>query len=152
MPQYEGSELDTLLNENYYKTLSDAVKDNIQIQSIAQNIWKYAGATADVALTDLDDHSYALSKVGTVGTYSRNVYALDIQDVVDYLGSDITGAQLNTMLFGTEKSFVQNVWLRSARPDDSVRMFLAGGNIGCLSVGNYDISNEARPTFTITLK
>ena len=95
--KYEGSALDNLLNNSSYNTLSSDVKNIIQSKSITQYSWAYGDVDSisniDLHIlieSSLDPCDLLFEKVGTVGTYDRNVYALDIQDIVNYLGAEIT--------------------------------------------------------------
>lgn len=148
--QYEGSTLDTLLNSTYYNSLSSTVKGKIQAKAITQNSWN-RGSGSDLTITDFNSTNISYGKIGTVATYDRNVYALDIQDIVDYLGTSITDAQMNKMFFGAEEFVRQYVWLRSADSRSRSCAFFVDGDYGIAFSDGYRETYEARPAFTITL-
>lgn len=148
--QYEGSTLDTLLNSTYYNSLSSTVKGKIQAKAITQNSWN-SGSGSDLTITDFNSKNISYGKIDTVATYDRNVYALDIQDIVDYLGTSITGAQMNKMFFGAEESVDQYVWLRSANSTNDDFAFFVHGGYGYARSSRYSAPLEARPAFTISL-
>ena len=150
---YENSEVDTLLNTTYYNSLSSNVQSKIKSKSITQNTWQYTynGTPADVTVTRLDSSTYKYKKTGVVGTYDRKVYALDIQDVINYLGTSFTGAQLNSMFFGTNERVNKYAWLRSAHSGLPTYAFLVTGTYGYIGHSTCSGLDEVRPAFTITL-
>lgn len=151
--KYEGSTLDTLLNTTYYNSLSDIIKSKIKAKEITQNTWQMNNTPANATVSAFNGSTITYKKTGIVGTYERKVYALDIQDVIDYLGTFFTGAQLNTMFFGTSEMVYEFACLRSGDYVSSDAAFRVNGASGILSRINYDdSSNEARPSFTITLR
>lgn len=152
--KYEGGTLDALLNETYYNTLSDTIKGKIQSKSITQNSWYYTSsalADPDATIVALNGSTYKYKKNGTVGTYSRNVYALDVQDVVDYIGTNGTGADLNNMFFGTPSTVTRYAWLRSANSSNGDGAFGVSGGSGGVYYFGYGSTREVRPAFTIAL-
>ena len=155
--KYEGSTLDTLLNTTYYNSLSSTVQSKIKPKDIIQNTWRFNGTPAEATVSALDGTPYTYKKTGTVGTYNRNVYALDVQDVIDYLGTSFTGEGVNEMFFNIESAQPgKYVWLRSAdygtdSGSSYCYAFYVGGDNGYLNYTSHIISNEARPAFTITL-
>lgn len=152
--KYEGSTLDTLLNTAYFNSLSSNVQSKIKSKSITQNTWQRNGTPADATVSALDGSTYKYKKTGTVGTYNRNVYVLDIQDVIDYLGNSTTGAQVNKMFFNTETAQSEKyAWLRSAYFGVNTIAFRVvssfGSPIGCSTAS---IHGSVNPAFTITLR
>ena len=158
--KYEDSTLDTLLNTTYFNSLSSTVQSKIKSQPITQNKWRWMpNDSGDVdswyksgfTAADASGSVYSVSKTGTVGTYNRNVYALDVQDIVEYLGNSFTPQDLNEMFFGTKASVSKTAWLRSAYFGIYDYAFYVNGNNGYLNNNIYNYDCEARPAFTITL-
>ena len=157
--KYDGSTFDTLLNTTYYNSLSDTVKGMIKSKEITQYSWEWNGDTTEASswykseFTEADTSGtvYRLSNTGTVGTYERNVYALDVQDVVEYLGTTFTPQQLNTMFFEINANVSRFAWLRSASYGSKSGAFYVAGRSGYLIDGFYNSPAEVHPAFTITL-
>ena len=112
--QYADSTFDDYLENEFYSSLSFA--DAIIPQNITQNMYQFNGATADILTWYKSDftstttkeeenvETYTLSKIGSVLVGARHVYVLDIQDIIDYLGSNITPQQLNTIFWNLDAS------------------------------------------------
>lgn len=148
--KYEDSTLDTLLNTTYFNSLSSTMQSKIKTKSITQNTWQYNGNPADATVTGFSS-TYKYKKTGTVGTYDRKVYALDVEDVKIYLGDTFTGADLNNMFFGTNASVSKYAWLRSAKFGNTTNAFNVNGSRGNLNYSGCNYDFEARPAFTISL-
>ena len=128
---YAGSRLDKFLNEEWFGRLTDAAKAAIVPQEIAQSrcVWydePNAIETENPTYTyqhqfnwDDDDYdNWNVEEVVPIG--ERNVFALDIKDIYDYVGKRwITSAELNTLFFGTDNLAWSWVWLRSAYAGNS---------------------------------
>jgi len=156
--KYEGSKLDTLLNETYYNSLSSNIRNAIVDQTRIQRMY---------SLKNPDDPSYdyhqqydfdAKNMIGlpiadqtTVG--SRHVFALDIKDIFDYLGKDtMTSAELNEIFFEQTTAISKYVWLSSAISDNNSDFaFRVSGYNGYVRIGTYTLSIVARPAFQVDL-
>ena len=110
---YNGSLLDTYLNTTWYATLSSDAKNAIVAKTIKQNKCDYNSSSYNATT-----HASYATYPGTVfGTMSRNVYALDIEDIEEYFGGSSSSAgtystdDIKTM-FGSPST---TEWLRSAR-------------------------------------
>lgn len=161
--QYAGSTLDTYLNETYYNTLSENIKNAIVDQIITQKVYSYdnnansANSTYKYYYNDFSDSPADSARRGvtykdiiTVG--SRHVYALEIDDIFDYYGkTEITSSELNTMFYNTGTSVVDDSWLCSANSGDSIEAFSVEGYYGCLNRYNCRRAYQARPAFLIDL-
>ena len=160
---YAGSRLDKFLNEEWFGRLTDAAKAAIVPQEIAQSrcVWydePNAIETENPTYTyqhqfnwDDDDYdNWNVKEVVPVG--ERNVFALDIKDIYDYVGKRwITSAELNTLFFGTAKVTWSWVWLRSADAGTaSYAMFVYGDSGRVLSTGVAS-GCAARPALCIDL-
>lgn len=142
---YAGSTLDTEMT-NYYNALPVDVKTAIVAQNIVQSIYL---------------RSYPISTTNRTGQNDvgeRYVYALDVDDVISYLGDSYTASPciaLNQMFFGDdagEKAF-DSVWLRSAYAGTATKVFDVYGFGGDVSVDSvcYDGYFEVRPAFVLDL-
>ena len=161
--QYKGSTLDNYLNgetgANYYASLPADVKGAIVDQDITQKAYQYdsndpGNSTYSSQYLWGDDTRYATLK-GTAndGTYSRHVYALDLDDIFEYIGgSYISSNDLNTMFFGQATAVINYCWLRPASTSDNYFAWNVYGDDGYLYHYYVDSDlNEARAAFTINL-
>lgn len=110
---YNGSLLDTYLNTTWYATLSSDAKNAIVAKTIKQN-----KCDSNFSSYNATTHASYATYPGTVfGTMSRNVYALDIEDIEEYFGGSSSSIgtystdDIKTM-FGSPST---TEWLRSAR-------------------------------------
>lgn len=139
---YSGSTLDTEMT-NYYNVLPGDVKGKIVAQDITQSVYSYS------------DPMSSENKSSTNPVGSRSVYALDVDDVIEYLGSDYTASPctaLREMFFNTTESVSRDVWLRSANAASTNSAFYVDGLGGFVldsSVDDYEC--EVRPAFVLNL-
>lgn len=174
--QYSGSDLDTYLNTTWYNTLSNVAKTAIVSKFITQDAWLTA--------PNSDTTSYSPIYTGTKGesvpgetTYSigkytnaelavgnRNVYALGVQDIIDYLSDEsfrvdktaiLRNVNIWKMFYNIETQPVAGYrtfpWLRSADArNNSNALFLQDVNGGIQSLGRSN-PKGAIPAFTIDL-
>lgn len=160
---YAGSRLDKFLNEEWFGRLTDAAKAAIVPQEIAQSRCTWhdePDAIEEENPTYTYQHQYNwddddydnwnVEEVVPVG--ERNVFALDIKDIYDYVGKRwITSAELNTLFFGTDKATWSWVWLRSATADTSSYAMYVGGDTGSVYYYIAAISFAARPALNIDI-
>lgn len=173
--QYADSTLDTYLNTTWYNTLNDISKTAIIPKTITQDAWYlnasdkgspiYTGTCGDtVPGTDnCVAGKYATAEL-TIG--NRNVYALSIQEVIDYLSDENMRVDKSAILrnvniwktfWNTETalgSTSSDLWLRSAIADDGRTTTNASrvrGSKGSFSNGRYSGRHNIRPTFCIDL-
>ena len=126
--KYAGSLLDTYLNTTWYNTLNSTAKAAIVAQNKTQDMW-YWNADGDPDYNGTygtNNSNYTISKhSGTVSIGNRNVYALSVQDVVDYLevtssmtnaNSTLNASNIWQMFWNTtsQPSGAKNIWLSSA--------------------------------------
>ena len=142
VPKYQDSELDTYLNTTWYNTLSFEAKSAIVPQTIVQDAW----VSTDLDITD--------DRVGTETVGERNIYALSVQDIVNYLNvspSNITNVNICKMFWNTETQQAgENFWLRSAGTEDGDYVYNVTTN-GYIVLTNTANELGARPAFTIDL-
>ena len=95
---------------------------------------------------------YAVSKVASASIGKRNIFILDIDDIIAYLGNNWTPQQLNMMLFGTDNSVDETILLRSSVfscMNNSGLMNVLGANGRILSSDLYMV--KIRPVFVLDL-
>ena len=156
--KYEGSTLDTYLNTTWYNTLTSATKAAIVPENVVCDTW-YMDSTGDPDYTGTYGKSvpgttdYTISKYagGTLNIGERNVFALGVQDVIDYLNDssvqvDTTAILRNVniwkMFWNDEVSHSDKYpWLRSSNADPFNRAWRVSGGYGSLA---YDVANNSR--------
>lgn len=161
---YAGSDLDTYLNTTWYNTLSATAKAALVQKSIIQKMYSQQdGGTSTSATysgtygTGSTKYYLTLSDQKTVG--NRYVYALGVEDVVEYV-SNLTMYTVNMMYWNTIAAQHNTcIWLNSAyaglynNPSD--RAFSVSGDNGQLHsyrpVTSTDDVDRVRPAFQIDL-
>ena len=148
---YSGSSLDTYLNTTWYGSLNATAKAAI----IAKNVQQYRYSKSSSAYNATTHASYAnYSTKATKGSaVSRNVYALDVEDIEQYFGGTFSTANILTMFYNTTSapSTVTYPWLRSALADYSDFSFCVNGSVGSVHNRSVAADGAARPAFTIDL-
>lgn len=163
--QYQGSDLDTYLNETFFATLSATMRSAIVPKAINQDMWKndsdapssgtYYHLTYGSSNRYYYDNSSGTS-YGTAEVGSRNVYALSVREVIDYLGvsanGDFTNIDIWQMFWNDNNSHNrQYLKLRSAASVYSDSTFNVSGGLGYLDYTSYNNSSRVRPAFQIDL-
>ena len=166
--KYEGSDIDTYLNTTWYNTLTDTAKAAIVPESVVCDAW-YWGDTGDPDYTGTYGSSvpgtsnYTISKYsgGTLNIGNRNVFALGVQDVIDYLNDssvqvDTTAILRNVniwkMFWNDEVSHSGKYpWLRSSSADSSSYAWLVAGDGGFLDSSFVNGSYVVRPALNLNL-
>lgn len=105
---YSGSDLDTYLNTTWYNTLNNEAKTAIVSRNLTQDIWDWnwesSSALGNPVITGTElfsgqsKKSYTISKCGEIDIGNRNIYALSVQDVINYLQNNPTLPDSSTML------------------------------------------------------
>lgn len=166
--KYEGSTLDTYLNTTWYNTLSNEAKNAIVPENVVCDAWNW-GNIGDLDYTGTYGGSvpgttnYTISKHAGVALNigNRNIFALGVQDVIDYLSDesmriDTTAILRNIniwkMFWNDEVSPSDNdLWLRSSRAGSSNSAWIASGSGGYLHSSGVSYSKVVRPAFNINL-
>ena len=166
--KYEGSTIDTYLNTTLYNTLTSTAKAAIVPENVVCDAW-YWGNAGDPDYTGTYGNSvpgtnnYTISKYsgGTLNIGERNVFALGVQDVIDYLND--SSVQVDTsailrnvniwkMFWNDEVShFDKYLWLRSSSADYSNFAWFVFGDSGYLSSDYVDYSYVVRPALNLNL-
>ena len=143
---YSGSILDKYLNTTWYNTLSSDAKAAIVPKNITQDSWhrgttgspQYSGTYGNTAPGST---SYTISNgsdnYAAIG--SRYVYAISIQEILDYLSDnsvlvDTSGMLRNQniwkMFWNQATNISEFLWLRSASADDYILAWYVNGYFG----------------------
>ena len=166
--KYEGSDIDTYLNTTWYNTLKDNVKAAIVPENVVCDAW-YWGNTGDPDYTGTYGSSvpgtsnYTISKYagGTLNIGERNVFALGVQDVIDYLNDSSVQVDTSAILRNVNiwKMFWNDevshsgkyLWLRSSRADYSDSAWNVSGAYGYLGYNGVNVSYVVRPALNLNL-
>ena len=167
--KYEGSILDTYLNTTWYNTLTSAAKAAIVPESVVCDTW-YWGNTGDPDYTGTYGNSvpgtsnYTISKYagGTLNIGNRNVFALGMQDVIDYLNDssvqvDTTAILRNVNIWKmfwnveTRPTTATYPWLRSSFANSSNYAWYVNGGIGYLESDYVSNSRVVRPALNLDM-
>lgn len=166
--KYEGANIDTYINTTWYNTLTSTAKTAIIPENVICDAW-YWGNSGDPDYTGTYGDSvpgtsnYTISKYtgGTLNIGERNVFALGIQDVIDYL--DDSSIQVDTsailrnvniwkMFWNDELSHSDKyLWLRSSIAGDSSSAWCAIGETGYLTRGTLLSTFIVRPVLNLDL-
>lgn len=172
--QYADSTLDTYFNTTWYNTLNNVSKEAIVPKTITQDAWYlnsfdqgspiYTGTCGDTVpgTENCVAGKYATAEL-TIG--NRNVYALSVQEVIDYLSDEnmrvdksaiLRNVNIWKMFWNIEMypSSMASLWLRSAIADDRRMKAYAcrvRGSKGAFDSGRYSGSQNVRPAFQIDL-
>lgn len=164
--KYENSNIDNYLENEFYPSLS--FKDAIIPQNITQNIYVFNDTVIDASAwgkahftpSTTKGGLYTVGKVASVSIGSRHVYALDVQDIIDYLDPEKisfrhtptwTPQQFNTMFWNVDSSLESEyIWSRSACYGYYDCVYL-DGVYGVLSTIQYNYNTPVRPAFVIDI-
>ena len=159
--KYEGSALDTYLNTTWYNTLSSEAKNAIVPENVVQYCYKhYDKPNTPNTPTytyqyqyDFDNSDYEnADNVGNVTVGERNVFALDLKDIFDYLEKVcITSDELMTMFWNSTTRVSKFPWLRSSNADKSIYAWRVYGTNGYFGYIGATISSVVRPTLNLDM-
>lgn len=159
--KYDGSTLDTYLNTTWYNTLSTEAKSAIVPENVIQYCYKYYDEP-NTPNTPTYTYQYQYNwsnsdyenadNIGSVIVGNRNVFALDLKDIFDYLGKVcITSDELMTMFWNSTTKVSKYLWLRSSRADDSSYAWGVGGGGGFLGRSDVALSGVVRPALNLDM-
>lgn len=167
--QYANSDLDNCLNTTWYNTLSSAAKAAIVPKVVVQDAWQYwtslshtYAGTYGTEVPGTTNYSIDKYDGGTLTVGNRNVYAIGVQDVIDYLSDEYLRVDRTAILRNvniwklfwnteTQPSSIYYPWLCSAYGNDSSCVSIVSRNNGRLAQSYCNNSNAARPAFQIDL-
>lgn len=164
---YAGSPVDAYLNNTWYNSLSNDAKEAIVPRNVVQDSWywgtsgnpKYSGTYG----TSLPGTSYSIS-LGDANFHSignRYVYALSIQDIIDYLSDSSVLVDASLMLKNqnlwkmlsnsTSSQSSVSFWLRSAIADQTDASWTMNPASGSFARNGLSSTCFRRPAFQIDL-
>lgn len=156
---YSGSTLDTTLNTTYYNTLSEVAKAAIVDKSFQPDSW-YNSSAGNPDYTGYYGSTWtytlSLGSASFGSLITRHIYALSIQDILDYIECVPSMNLSNTTLKMVNVQNMYNitsgyVWTRSALASNSGQVLDVVGQYGAMD--GYPVNNAqgARPAFQIDL-
>ena len=159
--KYEGSTLDTYLNTTWYNALSSEAKNAIVPENVVQYCYKYYNKP-NTPNTPTYTYQYQYNwnnsdyenadNVGNVVVGNRNVFALDLKDIFDYIGKVcITSDELMTMFWNSTTKVSEYLWLRSARAGSSANAWSVSGSGGYLSNDEAEFFLSVRPALNLDM-
>ena len=159
--KYEGSTLDTYLNTTWYNTLTSAAKAAIVPENVVQYCYKYYDKP-NTPNTPTYTYQYQYNwsnsdyenadNVGNVTVGERNVFALDLKDIFDYIGKVcITSDELMTMFWNSTTKVFKYLWLRSSSAVNSNSAWAVDGGGGFLLDYGAAGSNVVRPALNLDM-
>ena len=159
--KYEGSTLDTYLNTTWYNTLSSEAKNAIVPENVVQYCYQYYNEP-NTPNTPTYTYQYQYNwnnsdyenanNVGNVTVGNRNVFALDLKDIFDYIGKVcITSDELMTMFWNSTTKVYKYPWLRSSLADGSNFAWYVRGSRGYLYRYDVTYSYVVRPALNLDM-
>lgn len=159
--KYDSSTLDTYLNTTWYNTLSIETKNAIVPENVVQYCYQYYDEpntpntptyTYQYQYNWSDSDYENANNVGNVTVGERNVFALDLKDIFDYLEKVcITSDELMTMFWNSTTKVSKYPWLRSSLAGNSSRAWRVRGGDGGLGHNDVAASFVVRPALNINL-
>ena len=164
--KYLGSSLDTALNTTWYNTLSTTAKAAIVDKTFKQDSWYWGTSGSPVysgyygtSNPGTSSYSVSLADASYGSSITRHVYALSVQDVINYVTDTSVGDgklqnyNIWKLFWNTtsKPSTVTYPWLRSANADNSSYCWNVSGSYGYVGYINYNNSRASRPALTIDL-
>lgn len=159
--KYESSTLDTYLNMTWYNTLSAEAKNAIVPENVVQYCYKYYDKP-NTPNTPTYTYQYQFNwsnsdyenadNVGNIVVGNRNVFALDLKDIFDYIGKVcITSDELMTMFWNSTTRVLKYPWLRSSDADNSGSAWRVDGFSGTLGSAGATSSRVVRPALNLDM-
>lgn len=159
--KYEGSTLDTYLNTTWYNTLSSEAKNAIVPENVVQYCYRYhdePNTPNTPTYTYQYQYNWSSSdydnanNVGNVVVGNRNVFALDLKDIFDYIGKVcITSDELMTMFWNSTTKVSKSLWLRSSIAGNSGRSWGVLGTRGSFDLGSATNIGVVRPALNLNM-
>ena len=159
--KYEGSTLDTYLNTTWYNRLSSEAKNAIVPENVVQYCYQYYDKpNTPNTPTYTYQYQYYWSNsnydnadnVGNVTVGERNVFALDLKDIFDYIGKVcITSDELMTMFWNSTTGVKKFPWLRSSYAGSYNLAWSVIGSFGSFGGGGVTNSYVVRPALNLNM-
>lgn len=161
MQGYYKSKVDEYLNVTWYNSLNSEMKAAIVPQTLIESgcimSWDMVAPRAGDYRANCGGGQYWIGPrdelvIGLPEYEERHVYALDVLDVIDYLGEgNITAANVNKMFFNTNNMVNDTIWLRSGNTAEHDYAWIVQGSTGGLNAYHAELSADTRAAFTIDL-
>ena len=125
---YENSTLDTALNTTWYNTLTDTAKSAIVAKTFTQDSWSFTTITDPFFWGESGKFTLHLESSTYDNSITRKIYALSVQDIIDYLeattsmepdDTTLTDYDLRMLIDEGGDFYQERAWLRSATPRES---------------------------------
>lgn len=162
---YAKSMLDATLNSNWYNTLSTDATAAIVDKTFSQDAWcgGVIGSPIYQGKNKFDNtYQVSLENASYRAEITRHVYALSVQDILDYLEvtpemtsetTTLTSTNIFNMFLNSDVGSNEIIWLRSGENRSRYynfawRVFCDGGALG---EGNVVYELSIRPAFQIDL-
>ncbi len=164
--KYSGSDLDMYLNETFFATLSATIQTAIVPKDINQDMWTLTGGISGTGwykyhygiTGSFISSKYDTTLFGTVAVGSRKIYALSVQDIIDYLGvpdkGDIYLEELARLFYNSDSETMQNIWFRSAYSFGGTGQYVTQAMHTKTTVFSHSVCSTGlyvRPAFQIDL-
>ena len=159
--KYEDSTLDTYLNTTWYNTLSSEAKNAIVPENVVQYCYKfYDQPKTPNTPTYTYQYQYNWSNsdydnadnVGNVTVGERNVFALDLKDILEYFEKVcITSNELVTIFWNSTTRESKIIWLRSSYANYSGSVWMVNRFRGYLSGNISSGNNIVRPALNLDM-
>ena len=169
--KYEGSDIDTYLNTTWYNTLTSTTKAAIVPENVVCDAWDWSSSTASgdpvysgtygTAVPGTSNYSIGKYAGGTLNIGNRNVFALGVQDVIDYLNDSsiqvdtsaiLRNVNIWKMFWNDEVSHSgKSPWLRSSIAVNSNLAWCVNGYRGLLNFNSVSDSYVVRPALNLNL-
>lgn len=148
---YLNSDLDYVLNVNFYGNLSAKARDAIVPKTVVQ--YSYLFSTS--VFNENTHASYAnySSKTEVSTLTNRRAYALDIEDIEEYFDGVFSKSDLWTLFWNTSSapSVLTYPWLRSAVTGTQDNWYVSGSSGYTYNYVHNGSGDAARPAFQIDL-
>lgn len=169
--KYEGSDIDTYLNTTWYNTLTSTTKAAIVPENVVCDAWYWSSSTVSgdpiysgtygTSVPGTSNYSIGKYAGGTLNIGNRNVFALSVQDVIEYLNDKsvqvdtaaiLRNVNIWKMFWNDEITHLDNyLWLRSSSANDSGAVWIVSGKLGDLNSNGMNFSNIIRPALNLNL-
>ena len=161
---YENNVIDVALNTTWYGNLSATAKSAIVDKTFRQTEWGTTGNPAYVGIRDnygtIQKYNIALTNATYGNEITRHVYALSVQDIIDYLevtpemtqaNTTLTYTNLWTIFWNSSTQQSQMIWLQDVFTGSNLYAYMVAGATGQVTATNYNIEIGYRPAFQIDL-
>lgn len=159
---YENCTLDNYLNSTWYNTLSSTAKSAIVAKTFTQDKWiNDSSGSPSYAVKYSSVDGRVSKQTNEFGNITRNIYAISLQDIIDYVeatpemtaaDTTLTNNNIKAMWYsGEAPATEQYLWMNSASGANAKAAYCVmqnGNPTG--NIVNYSLS-IARPAFRIDL-